>query len=172
MWRIREFFSRIKNVLRWLPVIWRDRDWDDYFIWEILKFKLKNQAKHIGDRDRHTRAKHDAKVMNLCVRLIDKIEEEFYQMEYMDYADNLFSSRPSETHPGYFELDIEERSERYDEYFKKYPRIYKKVVEAEWMPFNRDSKAGIAMNIAHINEKRVQTLLFKILDQNIRAWWD
>ena len=35
-----------------------------------------------------------------------------------------------------------------------------------------DIKRIVAMNIAHINQDRVQKLLFKILEENIRGWWD
>jgi len=33
-------------------------------------------------------------------------------------------------------------------------------------------KRIIAQNIAHVNQERVQKLLFKILEENIRSWWD
>ena len=36
----RDFYRRVKNILRWLPTIWRDRDWDDSYITEILIKKL------------------------------------------------------------------------------------------------------------------------------------
>ena len=36
----RDFYRRIKNVLRWLPIIWKDRDYDDSYITEILIKKL------------------------------------------------------------------------------------------------------------------------------------
>ena len=29
-----------KNLWKWLPVIWKDRDWDTHFIYELLKKKL------------------------------------------------------------------------------------------------------------------------------------
>lgn len=53
LYNVKRFISNIKNVIRWLPVIWKDRDWDDYYIFEVLKFKLKNQAEYIGYHDRH-----------------------------------------------------------------------------------------------------------------------
>jgi len=28
------------------------------------------------------------------------------------------------------------------------------------------------MNICHINQKRAQDLLFKIVNENINSWWD
>ena len=34
----------IKNLITWFPVIWKDRDWDDYYILEILKFKINKTA--------------------------------------------------------------------------------------------------------------------------------
>mgnify|MGYP003351274053 CR=1 FL=1 len=85
MYRIKRFFKRIYNLYRWFPIIWKDQDWDDYYIFEVLKFKLKNQAEHIGGKDRHTRAKRDAEKMMLCVRLIEKVQEEYYGCEYQDY---------------------------------------------------------------------------------------
>src|SRR6185295_9596120 len=32
----------IKNIIKWLPIVWKDRDWGDWYIYEILKFKIKN----------------------------------------------------------------------------------------------------------------------------------
>ena len=35
-----------------------------------------------------------------------------------------------------------------------------------------EMKKIIAMNISHINQERAFDLLFKILKQDIRGWWD
>ena len=35
----------IKNLLYWFPIIWKDRNFDEHFIYEILKHKLKYQSK-------------------------------------------------------------------------------------------------------------------------------
>lgn len=172
MYKIKQFFRNIKNLIRWFPIIWKDRDWDDHFIFEILKFKLKNQAKYIGYYDRHVSAKRDAEIMMLCVRLIDKIQNEWYASEYMDYHESDYNWVKSEMHPDYHELDIVLKSERFDEYFKKYPLIYKQVLSSDKNIFKTNTKQGIAMNIGRVNEKRAHKLLFKILEQNITRWWD
>ena len=75
MYRIKQFFKQIHNLIRWFPIIWKDKDWDDHYIFEILKFKLKNQAEYIGKKDRHMSAKRDAEIMMLCVRLMDKVQD-------------------------------------------------------------------------------------------------
>jgi hypothetical protein len=169
--KIKSFFKRLKNLYRWFPIIWKDQDWDDHYIFEILKFKLKNQAEYIGYHDRHMSAKRDAEIMMLCVRLIDKVQNEYYETEYQDYHDSEIKFTDSESYPGMYELDIIEKSEHFDDYFKKYPLIYKQVMNNKTL-FHKTTKNGIAINIAHINHDRARKLLFKILEQHIEGWWD
>ena len=169
---MRNFIQGIKNLIRWFPVIWKDRDYDDHFIWELLKFKIRNQAEYIGSKDRYVSAKRDAEIMMLCYRLMDDIQHEHYQSEYSDYHESKSIFTPSEKFPGHYEWNLEEISERFDEYFCKYPRIYNQVIDSEKNIFKTDSKLGIAMNIAHINHDRARKLLFKILENNIERWWD
>jgi len=172
MYKIKQFFRNIKNLIRWFPVIWKDRDWDDHFIFTILETKLKHQAEYIGKRGYHLDASRDAERMMTCVRLIQKIKEEEYKMEYSDYHKCEFHFDDIEDKPEYKQLRIEELSEHFDDYFKKYPRIHKQVMAMKKTPFYRSDKSGIAMNIAHINHKRAKSLLFKMLDQHIETWWD
>jgi hypothetical protein len=173
----RDFIRGIKKLWYWFPVVWKDRDWDDHYIFEVLKHKLKAQAKYIGGNDRHTRAQQDARRMRLCVSLIEKIQEETYAMEYMDYHKDRHWFTPVEDRPGSSQWNSETTEENFDDYFKKYPLVYKRVMNGEG-PFTLDGrdeneiKKIIAMNIAHVNQERAHKLLFKILEQNILGWWD
>ena len=176
-WKIRDIYRSIRSVIRWFPVIWNDRDWDDWYIYKILQTKLKFQSKYIGDRDIHTRAKRDAEVMNTCVRLIDKLMEDFYDMEYLDYLESTFSFVDSDK-PDYKRLEITDTSENFDEFFKKYPLVYKKVLkdgDKNIFSLYEDgvlSKKRIAMNISQINHDRARKLLFNVMGDNINRWWD
>ena len=95
---IRYFFldlgRRIKNLWRWLPIVWNDRDWDDGFIFEVLKFKLKNTADYTEQRQRFVGYEHEVARMRLCIRLIERIQEEWYGMEYFDYHTSTFEFTP------------------------------------------------------------------------------
>ena len=166
MYRIKQFFKQIHNLIRWFPIIWKDMDWDHHFIFEILKFKLKNQAKYISGKDRYVGAKRDAEIMMLCVRLIEKVQDEYYGCEYHDYYKSDIKFVPSIPHPGSYEMEEELISEHYDDYFKKYPLVYRMV------PDLQAPKEKIAFQMARINEERAHKLLFTILEQNIRKWWD
>lgn len=166
------FIEGVKNLIRWFPIIWKDRNWDHHYIWEIMKFKLSNQSKYIGTKDRHISAKRDAEIMMTCVRLIDKIQSEYYSSEYMDYHKSEFHWDDYEDKPDHKQLRIEELNENFDDYFSKYFLIYKKVRKSRKTLFPKKTKQGIAMNIAYINHQRAKKLLFNILENNIERWWD
>jgi hypothetical protein len=181
-WRLKEFKSSVSKLIRWLPIIWKDRDWDDHYIWELMKNKLRWQANYIAKRDWHTRADLDAKRMRLCANLMDKVQDEFYSSEYSDYHETDFNWLDVPDKPEYKELKIETTSERFNEFFKKYPLVYKKVlmdnklqmfsIEPRDGETEVDIKQRIAMNIGHYNHNRARKLLFKIMEENIEGWWD
>ncbi len=171
----KEFKRGIEKLWYWFPIIWKDRDWDGHYIFEIMKHKLQAQAKYIGDRDFHTRAQLDAKRMRLCVKLIQKVQDEDYTMEYMDYHKDRVWFTDCEDRPGSSLMNSEQVWEKFDDYFKKYPLIYKRVMNGEGvfsLEGREDNKQVIAMNIAHINHDRARKLLFKIMEENIEGWWD
>jgi len=166
-----------KNIWYWLPIIWKDRSYDHRYIYTILQHKLKAQSLYIGGRGYHVNAVRDAELMMTCVRLIDKVGEEWYSSEYHDYYKSKHWFEPCEGKEGYSTWESRILEENFDEYFKKYPRIYKRVVNGEGVftldgKDESDIKHRIAMNIAHVNEKRAHKLLFKILQENINRWWD
>jgi len=174
LWR--DFKVGVKNIWYWLPIIWKDRNWDQGYIFTILKHKLEAQANCIGTRDIHTRAKRDAEVMMTCVRLIDKVGEEFYSLEYSDYHKTKHWFEPADKE-GYSNWKSKLLEENFDDYFAKYPLIYKRVMNGEGLftldgTDSEDIKQRVAMNIGHINEKRAHDLLFKIMNENINKWWD
>lgn len=167
----------LKNLWYWFPVIWKDRNWDQHYIYEVLKHKLKAQAKYIGDNDRHTRAQQDSHRMMICTKLIQLCQDNTYEIEYLNYEKSKHWFQPCKDRPGYSTWESETMSENFDEFFKKYPLIYKRVLNGEG-PFTldgvdeREIKGRIAMNISHINQQRSHKLLFKILEKNIERWWD
>lgn len=171
----KDFIQGVKNLWKWFPTIWKDRDWDDSFIFEILTKKLKNQADYIGKKDRHTRAKRDAEVMMTCAKLLEKVKTEEYGIEYMEYEESDWNFVPCEDQPGYSTLEVNRISENFDDYFKKYPRQYKRVMNGEINRFRREGEKDknlIAMEIAHENHERARKLVFKMLEQNIEKFWD
>jgi len=171
----RNFARGVKNLIYWFPIIWKDRNWDSHYIFEILKHKLTAQANYIAEQDRHTRAQKDARDMRLCVKLMQLIDDEFYEVEYSDYHKTKNWFEPIDDGTGSSTWESRELEENFDDYFAKYPLIHKRVLNGEG-PFGKNdtekSKQVIAMNIGNINQERAHKLLFKIMERNILGWWD
>ena len=122
--------------------------------------------------------------MMLAARLITIQQEDLYDMEYMEYHESEFNfldindeDDTPEKHKDSKRLEINVISERFDEYFERYPRQYKRAVSGELNLFTREenekeNKKIYAMEIAHENQKRSRKLLFKILGENIERFWD
>ena len=169
------FITSVQNLWYWFPIIWKDRNWDSNYIFEIMIHKLKAQSKYIGSRGFHMRAERDAEIMMTCVRLMKLVQEETYSSEYSNYHRTKHWFEDIEDKPGLSSWESRLLEENFDDYFKKYPLIYKRVLNGEGI-FGRkgreDDKQVIAMNIGHINQDRAHKLLFKIMEENIQGWWD
>ena len=172
----KEFARGVKNLWRWFPVIWKDRDYDGHYIYELIRVKLNNQAKYIGGRDRHTTAKRDAEKMRLVAKLIKLQQDDFYHMEYMDYQKKEYEFVPTDETKKWYTMEDTLISENFDDYFKKYPRIYNEVVSEENISDESlndvDTKCKIAMKMSYKNQDRCRKLIFKIMESEIERWWD
>lgn len=164
-------FRSIKNLYRWFPIIWKDRDWDDYYIFEILKFKLQNTAHYTESRKWFVGHEHEAARIRLCIKLIERIQDEYYTMEYMDYETSILKFVPrSEDHPGSYELEIEITEDKLDEYFAKYPKTYKRATEQ--IPDDTENRKRIVLRMGHMQHEKAKRLLFNILNKHIESWWE
>jgi hypothetical protein len=168
----KDFYNGVKNLIKWLPVIWKDRNWDDSYIWKILKTKLCFQADYIRKHGIHLNHIRDAERMELCTRLIDDIQNDFYSIEPHDYHSAEIHFIPIENNPGYSTIETTEIWENYDEYFKKYPHAYREVTKTDKYLFENDSKQKIAMNMGYYLQNKANRLLFRILETHLQSWWD
>jgi hypothetical protein len=167
-------YQGIKNLIYWFPIIWKDRNWDQFYIYEILKHKLKIQAEYLSEKDTFVSSQQSARNMRICVSLIEKLQDDFYSMEYHDYHETDFDFIPT-TIEGkeYYEMKSTEISNTFEDYFDKYPLMYKKITKQQLEKHGSlNNDKSTAMEIAVMNERRARKLLFKILEENIESWWD
>lgn len=163
-WKIRRFIKRIpdipyqiiqgiKNIIIWFPVIWKDRDFDHSYIYEIMYFKLKNmQAFFESDypicANSDRRAKQIMIAKNLCKRLI---EQQYLTNALTNYHQKYgeeikFSFEPVEGKP--------------------YSVLKWNETEQQRKDFNKASKHSDYM------EQQDLDFLFKHMRKYIQGWWD
>lgn len=109
LWQIKDFVSRdvpqgIRNLITWFPVIWRDRWWDHYFLYSILKKKLELMEKGFRTYGIGLHSEKDAKNMKKCILLLDRL----INNDYIDYkrGDNLQASIEKEERMINQDLDL------------------------------------------------------------------
>lgn len=167
----KEIYRGISNLIYWFPIIWKDRDWDYRYIYDILEAKIQKQARYIDKHGHHLNAKRDAEVMMTCVRLMEKVSDGYYSSEMNDYHQTEMEFVPIEGSTN-FTVKFTEKHNNFEDYFAKYQTAYKKVVSTAKIDDAERIKYSIAREIATYNQNKAHKLLFKIVENNIEKWWD
>ena len=164
---IKQIVDGIINLIKWFPIIWKDRNWDHHYIFEILKFKLIQHREKLVNSNRHTGVNEANYYITICLNLIDRIQNEYYGLEYQEF----YRGKVKFVKEGnYYKYDEQIEFENFSGYFQKYPLQVKSLLEK--YPEVKDDKMKLAIFLSHRNQKRCQSLLFKILDEKINYWWD
>jgi hypothetical protein len=167
-WRIRYFVGGIKNIFRWIPTLYKDKDWDEWYILTILQKKIEFQRKEIIYANRHMQVDRDNRDMTIVLNLIERVKEEHYGTEYLDYSDTKLRFEPVGGDRELYSMEQDVISENYDEYLRKYPSSVRKVLKNKSGLDKRD----LCYYVAKHNEEKAHNLLFKILKERMRWWWD
>jgi hypothetical protein len=89
-------------------------------IFEILKTKLKFQSEHFRKHGYHVSSERDAEKIELCIRLIDKVQNEYYLDEQLMKKDPIADK------------DIENAIRKHDKAKKLLFNILENNIESWW----------------------------------------
>jgi glutamate synthase domain-containing protein 2 len=89
--KIRSIIEGLQNLWKWRKVIYKDRNYDHWFIYEILKTKLKFQAEYMQKHGITESSSEVAAQIFECVDLIDKVQNEYYIDEALNIEDKNWS---------------------------------------------------------------------------------
>jgi hypothetical protein len=167
-WRIRYFLGGCKNIIRWIPTLYKDKDWDEWYILTILQKKIEFQRKEIIYANRHIDVDRDNRDMTIVLNLIERVKDEFYNTEYLDYEESEFRFEPVEGNKNLSSLEVDVLSERYDEFLKKYRSSVRKVLKQK----PDLNKKDLCFYVSKHNQEKAHNLLFKILKERMQWWWD
>jgi hypothetical protein len=168
-WRIRSFLTGCKNLIKWTPIIWKDRDRDGSYILKILQKKIEFQREYLVNSNRHIRIDSDNRDMTIVLNLLERVMDEYYQMECMDYWDSEFEFNEVPGKPNVKSLKINVKSERYDEFLSKYPSSVRAVIKEEG---EQKDKKTLCLLVSYYNHNKANKLLFRILQERLGYWWD
>ena len=85
----RTILRNIGRVIKWIPVIWKDRDWDEHYLVIILQFKLTQMAMLHMKRgvtvDRYNTAQEILHAVHLLERT--KMEDLYHEFDLVKEAE-------------------------------------------------------------------------------------
>jgi len=168
-WRIRYFLTGVKNIFRWVPTLYKDRDWESWYIYNILQKKIEFQREEIINANRHTEIDRDNRDMTIALNLLERVKEEYYGMEYLDYDERKYDFIPVDGRPGLNEMVSTTLSDNYDDFLSKYPSTVRKVLKEKGNDLKKDE---LCCYVSKYNQEKARKLLFKLLEQKIERWWD
>lgn len=150
-------YNQVERVIDFLPTIWRGYDFDYHYSLEVFKKQLERQAKFLESDEACTlEAKNNASKIRTAIRLIDKVYNDEYEMEWVDKLKHFYG-------PDILDWEFEDTGLGDGTSYLKY----------KYEDFNTTSeikKKFIAQSIE--KQKKAEKLLWDFIKQNIRNWWD
>lgn len=153
-YKIRKTFEKITRIFSYLPVLWRDEDWDWFYIIILLQFKLARTKKCILKANRVEGTKKITIEIQEVIDLLEHVKNA--RDENMRKLDEVFgvaesSFKDAEDHPGMLE------------WIMTRPRGTKEEHQrAEWKAIYLDQ-----------NQERLDiNRAFGMLAKNLKNWWD
>jgi len=81
---LRDIRNGTRNLWIWLPVIWRQRDWDFAYLYDVVYFKLKLMEKELRECTFVVGSSKEALNIRICMTLLKRIQEGNYLEEEFD----------------------------------------------------------------------------------------
>jgi hypothetical protein len=155
----------ISNLIKWFPIVWRDRDFDSAYIMEILLFKMRNCKNLLhstltensdDERERSTR------LLGECIDLLNRVHNDY--VSYIEPELKRFEEKwPKED----MELvPLEDGRNLY----KLVDKNAKDLTEEQLEQRKQDLR--IHYKIAENNRKRDFENAMAIFVENYDYWWD
>jgi hypothetical protein len=153
-----DFKNGIKSLIIWFPAIWKDRQWDHMYIYQILRKKLHLTEQLIRNHGIHVNNLRDADKIKVCVNLLDRLiidDYTAYKRHDEKWGESTFNF-----------VDLNDSSRR-SQLLIEYPNVITpKDKEQEVKDFRRASTHEVMLRDQDLD------LLFKLMRKHIQSWWD
>jgi hypothetical protein len=150
----------IGNLIKWFPVIWKDRDWDHWFLYVILQFKLKQMEKLQRKYGHSVNSETYANQIKTAVLILDRlIKDDYFALAHEKHEKKWGRSKMIFT-------PIPENPELCSMDFVVEKAVTNKQKEQE--------RKELMRLLKHEEMLKQQDLdyLFKYIRKYIQGWWD
>jgi len=160
---------QIKNVFRWLPIIWKQYDFDYNYSLEVFKFQLQKQAEFLeSDRAVTLCAKDKAKRIRTVIKLMDKVYDDEYGMEYQDILKEMYGEDVLEV------SFVETGDTTFNDFSGKTEKLFSVRYKYETWD-NAEEISQIKDELFQMSKEkqnRAHKILWSMIEKDIQTWWD
>jgi hypothetical protein len=156
---VRILKDRIVRLIEYIPVIWNTRDWDHAYTTTILAYQLNRQANYIEGKKHIANWKYISDRIRLAARLI-KAEDDGM---YVDIVVDLFNAEWGKS---------EIKFEPYDDNsYSLVGLVWENAKDTEENERVNDLFSEEMAEAAYKERKAVE-LGWKIIQKDMKTWWD
>lgn len=167
---IKQFFQGLRNIIRWMPTIYRDRDWDHAFINDLLQKKLEFMREELVTANRFVGVEAVNKDITLALNLLERIRHSYYEMEMYDYIDKSYEFVPADVTADYFVIQDTILEDNLEEYLDKYKHTAKKLRKK--YKLKRSETEKLAHRVSEYNQQKCERIFWKLMSYKSTHWWD
>jgi hypothetical protein len=125
--------------------------------------------------------------MTVCLNLIERIQNQYYETEYFEYFDSDIFFTEVKEYKNFeetgklYEMNQNYKFDNMIYFINKYPLDRKKTIKFLEKTRNKeiinyiddqDDRHSVCIHMASIRHKKAINLLFNILNNKIEHWWD
>lgn len=157
---IRRKYEQIRRLIDYLPLIWNSYEFDYRYSVDIFKKSLERQANFLESSKAYTvGSTYNASRIRTAIKLMDKVYNEDYSLEYMNKMEELYGK-------DVMELRFVEKED--DNRFFTMVANYEEWDNAEEVEVTLNK----LMMESQRKQERAHKLLWEFVEHNIRRWWD
>jgi hypothetical protein len=167
---IKQFFQGLRNILRWMPTIYRDRHWDHSFLTDLIQKKLEFMRDELVTANRFVGVEAVNKDITLALNLLERIKHSYYELEMYEYIKKSYEFVPADATAEYYTMEQTILDDNLDEYFAKYKRTAKKLRKK--YKLKRYETEKLAYRISDYNQQKCERIFWKLMHYKLNQWWD
>jgi hypothetical protein len=155
----RNIRTGIKNIVRWFPIIWTDRQWDFVYFLKIIKFKLEQMIRFYETEAHQIKAEKHVDKMKTCINIIDRIIDD-------NYHDVVFKNYYEKWGQTEIKFIKDEGTNR-----NRVEVIHSKVITQQDRIKSLDEYRKLTDKEEYMVKQDI-SLLFRLFTKHLRSWWD
>lgn len=99
-----DLIERIRHICAWLPVLWKDRDFDQAYLVEIVQFKLSRMADHFEEHQFVGGWERQVRDIRVTVQRLERYRDSHKHGPPMPFPEHGWDWEDAPDRPGYRQL--------------------------------------------------------------------